>query len=99
MAELDAHKVPAGLHSLLHVAGEWGIGDTFMRETKVEQATEQELQALVASIDAVTDDALYGWLAGPESYSPTPSIEYIAFTCFTIAIDSARSRLRRIGGR
>jgi hypothetical protein len=95
---LDPTKVPAPLRPLLPVAEKWGIGDDFEREAAVDAASPQELEALVHSIDAITDDDLYGWLAGPESYNPQPTQEYIALTCLTMAIDAAMVRLKSLRG-
>jgi hypothetical protein len=41
------------------------------------------MRAAVAEHGAAFDDGL----AGPESYRPTPSPEYIAFTCLRMAAD------------
>jgi hypothetical protein len=49
-----------------------------------------ELTALVGTIDAADDAALEAYLAGPESFSPHPSAEYLAFTCLVMAYDQAR---------
>lgn len=95
MALLDLTKVPPTLHCLIPLAMEWGISDDYDREEKVSQATTAELRALVSSIDNISDEDLYGWLEGPESYSDTPSNEYVVFTCFTIAIDSAKVKMKK----
>jgi hypothetical protein len=93
--QLDKTKVPAPLTPLLPVAEKWGIGDDFERERALDAASRQELEFLVHSIDAMSDDDLFGWLAGPESYNPNPSKEYIALTALMMAIDSAKTKLRR----
>lgn len=95
---LDPTKVPAPLRHLLPVAEKWGIGDDFDREAAVDAASREELETLVHCIDAVSDDELFGWLAGPESYNPMPSQEYLALTTLTMAIDSARVRLKQLQG-
>ena len=96
MTKLDKTKVPQALHVLIPVAEEWGINDDFEREQYLSQATEEELRGLVSSIDGISDDDLYGWLEGPESFSSTPSNEYVVFTCLTMAIDSAKVKLKRL---
>jgi len=93
--QLDQTKVPASLTPLLPIAEKWGIGDDFERERALDAASQQELEFLVHSIDAMSDDDLFGWLSGPESYNPKPSKEYIALTALTMAIDSAKTKLRR----
>jgi hypothetical protein len=96
MAKLNLVNVPPPLTPLLRVAEKWGIGDDFEREAAVRAASREELQALVHSIDGVSDEDLFGWLSGPESKSPNPSEEYLAITCLTMAIDSAKLRLQRL---
>lgn len=80
---------------LLPMAEKWGIGDDYEREAAVANASRQELETLVHCVDGVNDDDLYGWLAGPESYNPNPTPEYLAITCLTMAIDSAKLKLRK----
>ena len=92
---LDPGKVPEEFVELIPLAEKWGIGDDGERETAIKRATRKELTELATCLDRVESDALFGWLAGPESYSARPSEEYLAFTCFTIAVDSAKLRLRQ----
>ena len=95
VAKLDPKNVPEPLVSLLPIAERWGIGDDFEREDAVTNATIEELEALIHSIDDIADEDLFGWLAGPESYNPEPSEEYVALTNLTMAIDSAKLKLQR----
>lgn len=95
MRQLNANNVPDALAPLVPMAEKWGIGDDFDREAAVSHATRAELEALVHCIDDVSDDDLYGWLSGPESFNPNPSQEYLAITCLTMAIESAKSKLRK----
>jgi hypothetical protein len=96
MIKLDKANVPQALHGLIPVAEIWGINDDFDREDKLGQATEDELRTLISSIDNVSDEDLYGWLEGPESFSPIPSEEYVSFTCLTMAIESAKAKLKKL---
>lgn len=80
---------------LLPLAERWGVSDDYDREALVSAASEDDLASLVNAVDAVPDADLYGWLAGPESHSPTPTPEYLAVTCLTMAADSARVKLAR----
>ena len=80
---------------MLPLAEKWGIGDDYDRETAVETATEKELRYLIESIQALPDETLYDWLAGTESLSKSPTEEYLAFTCMTMAYDSARTKLTK----
>ena len=70
-----------------------GVGDDYDREALVSAASEAELTSLVSAVDAVSGEDLYEWLAGPESRSATPTQEYVAVTCLTMAADSARLKL------
>lgn len=79
------------------MAEKWGIGDDFEREAAISNASKAELEALVHCIDEVSDGDLFGWLSGPESFDANPSPEYLAITCLTMAIDSAKLKLRQRG--
>ena len=92
---LNPDNVPAVLVPVLAMAEKWGIGDDFEREAAVSNASRAELESLVHCIDDIADADLYGWLSGPESFSPNPSQEYLAITCLTMAIDSAKLKLQR----
>ena len=80
---------------LLPLAERWGVGDDYDREALVSAASDAELTTLVSAVDAVAGEDLYEWLAGPESESATPTPEYVAVTCLTMAADSARLKLAR----
>lgn len=88
--------MPSTLVPLLPFAEQWGIGDDFERELAVSNASRAELEVLVRCIDRVFDEDLYGWLAGEESYNTNPSAEYLALTCLTMAIDSAKLKLAKM---
>ena len=94
MPFLDPAKVPTALACLLPMAEKWGIGDDYLRGEALGNASTEELEQLVHCIDHISDDDLYGWLAGPESYNPRPTAEYIALTDLTMAIDSAKLKLK-----
>ena len=91
---IDRSRVPAQLHLLIPLLEEWAIADDMDRSLKVEDATTEDLQDLITHVDTADQDALYGWLSGPESRDANPSAEYIAFTCLTMAADEARVTLR-----
>ena len=97
LADLRPDAVPPECRPLLRTALRWGINDDGYRSQAVEQADRASLIDLVASVDTVPENSLYGWLAGPESRSPAPSREYVAITCLTMAADEARQLLRRPG--
>jgi hypothetical protein len=88
-------RVPAPLRELIPLAERWDIGDDYDRGVAVRQAPTGELRCLVTSIDASNDDQAWEtWLGGPESFSPAPSPEYLAFTHLLMATDEARLELR-----
>ncbi len=95
---LNPAKVPAAVSALVPLAEKWGISDDVEREEKVHAATDEELRQLVASLEAIDSDALFEWLAGPESYDASPTDEYVAFTALTMAIESAKLILKRAHG-
>lgn len=92
---LNPQRVPEPCRVLLPLAERWGICDDYEREALVSAASVQELASLVGAVDAVRDEDLYGWLAGPESRSEQATEEYVAITCLTMAADSARLKLAR----
>lgn len=93
--KLDLTKVPKSCVHLATLAERWGIGDDFDREQAVAKASKDDLRELVNAIQALPDETLFDWLAGPESYSQKPTKEYVAFTCLIMAYDSARVKLER----
>jgi hypothetical protein len=93
--KLDPRKVPPALEALIPWAENWGVGDDFEREALVRRAPLDELRELIHSIDDISDDDLFGWLGGQESYNSNPTDEYLAITSLTIAIESAKAVLRK----
>lgn len=95
--KLDSTKVPKCCAHLTPLAERWGIGDDADREDAVAHASRADLIQFVEAIQALPDDQMFEWLAGSESYSATPTAEYLAFTCMTMAYDSARVKLEKNG--
>jgi len=91
---LKPNSVPEEFRYLLPLAERWGIGDDFDREHAVGVASSEDLSELVSVIRDMPTDALFDWLAGPESQNPRPSEEYLALTCMTMAYHSARVKLK-----
>ena len=60
--------MPDSVRALLPLAEVWGIGDDVERGMVVEAASVEDLQAMIAAVDSIPDDDLYGWLSGPESF-------------------------------
>ncbi len=91
---MDTAKMPSEMIPLIPAVLEWGLNDDYERERKVAYATTQELERLVASLDSDISKVLYDWIEGLESHADSSSDEYIAFTCFTMAVDSAKVKLK-----
>ena len=61
--------VPESVRVLLALAEVWGLGDDIERSLMVERASTDQLQAMVAAVNAVPEDDLYGWLSGGRSHT------------------------------
>ena len=96
---LRIENIPEKITPLLTYAEAWGIGDDYQRERKVADASDSELIDLVHCIDSIDKQALFEWLEGAESYQANPSNEYLAFTCLTMAIESAKIKIKDRGIR
>jgi hypothetical protein len=77
------------------MAEKWGIGDDIERAQLVDAATQSDLELLASCFDNVDEEAVFAWLAGPESYSSSPTDEYVAVTNLTMAFDLAVLRMKR----
>lgn len=95
MPTLDPARVPSELRSLLPWAERWGIGDDGYREEAIESATTDDLAALARCLDDVPDETITNWLTGPDSRAKPLSAEYLAITCLTMAVHSAKASLKR----
>lgn len=84
----------AAVRSLIADFGAWAIGDDFDLDQAVEESEPETLRALVAAVNALPD-SVWEWLAGPETYAPTKSDEYIAVSEITFAADLARVTLSK----
>ena len=94
--KLNPDNIPAELRSAFSFAERWGIGDDFEREESLANASKEELEAVAHSIDNLDDAVLVSWLTGPESKREPLSPEYLAFTNLTMAVHSAKIKLKRM---
>lgn len=92
---LRKDNIPEGLEPLIPLVKKWGLGDDYCRENKVALASTLELEELIKCLERIDEDKLFTWLTGPAADNDPLSQEYVAFTNFTMAIDSARVRLDR----
>jgi hypothetical protein len=95
--KLRSENVPDAVVLLFPMVETWGIGDDYDRERKVADASDVELLELVRCLDDIDENVLFEWLEGPESHDSNPSDEYVAFTCFTMAIESAKVKIKDRG--
>ena len=65
----------------------------------VHEASTDDLNRMIDCIKGVSDEDLFGWLADPEAGNPSPSEEYLALTCLTMARDSAKAILKNRSDR
>jgi hypothetical protein len=97
-ALLDPNAVPREAVPLIPLAERWGIGDDFEREKAVVNASDNELKVLAWCFESVDEKPIFDWLAGDESHNSKPTKEYLAFTCLTMAMYSAKTQLKKRGG-
>lgn len=93
-----ALRLPPALQHLLPWVHLFGISDDGARAEAIEAANVEQLRGLVHAIDETNDEDLFGWLAGPESYSRSPSLEYVRVSALVMAYEVARLRLGANGG-
>ena len=82
----DTKKIPLELHGLIFLAERFGIADDSERLVVLKSSSPEEIALLKQAI-LQHDDQLDAWLAGPESYGPEFSDEYIAFSAMRMAAD------------
>lgn len=84
---LDPENVPENLRHLVPYAEYWGVGDDLIRDDVIRTAPAEMREDLKRIMQA-HDVLLNEWLAGPESYSQSPSAEYLAFSNMRMAADA-----------
>ncbi len=89
IVRLRQDKVPEELWPLIPYAEFWGISDDGDRIELILSAPATAWKDFLATV-AGHQSALSEWLAGPESYSETPTEEYIAFSSMWMASDWPR---------
>ena len=94
--KLNQNNVPSELHSIIHLAEKWGIGDDYDREQAISDASRQELECVAHCLDNIENAVLAGWLIGPESKREPLSQEYLAFTNLTMAVHSAKLEIKKL---
>ena len=92
---LNANNLPPEFSSIIGWAEKWGVGDDVDREMAIENATTEELNTLSHCLDNIDDYQLVEWLNGDETKKKPLSEEYVAVTCLTMAVQSAKSVLKR----
>ncbi len=84
--KLNPARVPESLRHLVALAEKFGIGDDLIRADLLARTPADELEAMRAAVGSQWRE-FNQWLGGPASHEPTPSAEYIAFTCLRMAAD------------
>ena len=84
--QLNADNVPAEFRHLIPLAEKYGVSDDGYRVEMLASLDSSE-RAELAQFLSDYDSALDSWLAGPEADNPTPTAEYVAFTCLRMAAD------------
>ena len=88
---------PKGLQHLIPLVKKWGISDDGFRDELVFNSDKDELIILVNSITNEDSILLEEWLCDEKSNTPPFSEEYIAFSCFLMAYEYAKSRIKNLG--
>jgi hypothetical protein len=87
--KLNAERVPAEFRHLMPLAEKYGISDDGYRLEMLDSLDDVERDELARFL-ADYDDELDAWLAGPEADSPTPTNEYVTFSCLRMAADEVK---------
>ncbi len=69
--QLDPTRLPEEIRELAPLIREWAIGDDIQRSAKLENASEEELQALVEAVSPYWD-AVNSWLDEANEENPVP---------------------------
>lgn len=93
LVDLDPEHVLPAARPLLGLARRWGIPDDGFRSDAVAEASREELEEIVRALRDANIDEVQRWLIGPEAEAVSPTREYVAVTCLTMAADHARRRL------
>jgi len=89
--QLPAEDIPADVVPFLPLAERWGDPDDGYRGDLLDAASPRELRSLVEQFEALGEDALTRWLAGPRADEPATET-YVRLSALTMAVDSARLR-------
>ena len=84
--QFNSDNVPVEFRHLIPLAEKYGISDDCYRIDMLASLNSSE-RAELAQFLSDYDSSLESWLAGPEADNPTPTAEYIAFSCLLMAAD------------
>jgi hypothetical protein len=87
---MRAAVVPISCHEYIPLAERYGIGDDGYRSSIVESLSREQRGRLVAFLQSAPQE-LFTWLEGPEAHAVSPTPEYVAFTCLTMAAEYAKA--------
>ena len=86
---LDSIAVPVEFHNLIPFAAFWGTCRDDAEVSDLFDAAPLGVKEHLNDLGRKHYKALAGWLGGEESYSESPTTEYLAFSSFLTAIDVA----------
>jgi hypothetical protein len=87
---MRAAVIPRSCHEFIPLAERYGISDDGYRSSVVEGLSREQRGQLVAFLQSAPPE-LFAWLEGPEAQESSPSSEYVAFTCLTMAEEYAKA--------
>ena len=92
---MNLDKIPIEFHSFIPLIKKWGIYDEFERNEKIRTLNKKELAHLAQSLNSEKGDKLLEWLAEKsEDLELSCSDEYINISCFAMAYEYARVKLK-----
>jgi hypothetical protein len=92
---MNIEKIPVIFYLFIPLIEEWGIYDDWERNEKIRGLDRKDLQLLAQSLDNEQGDTLLEWLAEKsEDLELSCSEEYINISCFAMAYEYAKVRLK-----
>ena len=89
---MNKENIPENLHSIIPIVDKYGIGDDIEREKVINEQSKEQLVEIVRQL-IIKEIDLQKWLFGPEMERTPSTAEYVSFTNFIMAIDSAKIKL------
>jgi hypothetical protein len=87
--KLNPQHVPHQFRMLIPLAEIWGINDDGYRATKIQEATEAEIQHLKQQVLPFVDQMYLEWLGETSHLENEAGEAYIAFTALILAAEES----------